>query len=395
MLVGAGANVNATSMHGFTPLFLTARMGQVAASQMLIGAGANVHATDDYGRTPLHWTAWSGDVHGSHVLVGAGANVHATDDDGKTPLHWSAEFAHVEVSQFLLEAGANVHAASTHGQTPLHATASVHVSHVLVGVGANVHATDNDGRTPLHLSAAKGLVEVSQMLIEAGANVHATDKWGNTPLHSSAAYCHLEVSQILVGAGANVHATDDNVGRPTPHTLSIEKDGGGGQGSLNKARQHGRRADRLVALLRKDADPLTKSAAQGGALIRARGVGGRAAGALFCLDNASKTLVAWTKFAPDRVSTIGRRLCRSDLFNHDDVVKVIADASADDSDLECTAGDCKAVLHLRVCRGTLLRDGWRRLEHHHDWWPTHSSSRVMSESCQQTKRCRSCTVTML
>jgi len=65
----------------------------------------------------------------------------------------------------------------------------------------------------------------------------------------------------------------------------------------------------------------------------------RAAGALFCLDNAkifkSKTLVAWAKFAPDRVfSTIGRRLRRSDLFNHDDVVKVIADASADDSDRE-------------------------------------------------------------
>jgi len=42
MLVGAGANVNATDNMGYTPLHMN---GHVEVSQMLVGAGADVGAT--------------------------------------------------------------------------------------------------------------------------------------------------------------------------------------------------------------------------------------------------------------------------------------------------------------------------------------------------------------
>eukprot|EP00295_Goniomonas_pacifica_P011210 CAMPEP_0175882026 /NCGR_PEP_ID=MMETSP0107_2-20121207/43185_1 /TAXON_ID=195067 ORGANISM="Goniomonas pacifica, Strain CCMP1869" /NCGR_SAMPLE_ID=MMETSP0107_2 /ASSEMBLY_ACC=CAM_ASM_000203 /LENGTH=63 /DNA_ID=CAMNT_0017201917 /DNA_START=1 /DNA_END=189 /DNA_ORIENTATION=- len=46
MLVGAGANVHATTCKGDTPLHLSVGEGHVELSQMLIGAGGNVNAKD-------------------------------------------------------------------------------------------------------------------------------------------------------------------------------------------------------------------------------------------------------------------------------------------------------------------------------------------------------------
>jgi len=86
MLLGAGANVNATT-NGVrqTPLHMSTQNGHVEMSQMLVGAGANVHATNKWG-TPLHLSAQKGHVEVSQMLVGAGANIHATDKQGMTPL---------------------------------------------------------------------------------------------------------------------------------------------------------------------------------------------------------------------------------------------------------------------------------------------------------------------
>jgi len=85
------------------------------------------------------------------------------------------------------------------------------------------------------------------MLVAAGSNIHATDNLGMTPLHWSASYGHVELSEMLIRAGANVHFTDSEGKTP----LDLAKDKGHGA---------------VSALLLQESEPLTKSAAQGGAM---------------------------------------------------------------------------------------------------------------------------------
>mmetsp|Transcript_34530 Transcript_34530/g.74620 ORF Transcript_34530/g.74620 Transcript_34530/m.74620 type:complete len:94 (+) Transcript_34530:384-665(+) len=76
----------------------------------------------------------------------------------------------------------------------------------------------------------------------------AESQWrqGWTPLHRAAHKGHVEVSQMLVAAGSNLHAT----------TV-------GGQRPIDLAESHMYSA--VVKLLQQESEPLTKSAAQGGA----------------------------------------------------------------------------------------------------------------------------------
>jgi len=72
---------------------------------------------------------------------------------------------------------------------------------LLAGAGANVNATNRNERwTPLHFSAAKGNVEMSQMLLGAGATVHATDYEGKTPLDLAKEEGHSAVVELLLQA---------------------------------------------------------------------------------------------------------------------------------------------------------------------------------------------------
>jgi uncharacterized protein len=52
MLIDAGADVNATQRHGWTPLHTAALHGDAALVTALIAAGASTTASNDDGRTP-------------------------------------------------------------------------------------------------------------------------------------------------------------------------------------------------------------------------------------------------------------------------------------------------------------------------------------------------------
>ncbi len=53
-LVAAGADVNAKSNEGWTPLVLAARHGQWSCVSALLENGAEVNGSDEEGLTPLH-----------------------------------------------------------------------------------------------------------------------------------------------------------------------------------------------------------------------------------------------------------------------------------------------------------------------------------------------------
>jgi ankyrin repeat protein len=88
--------------------------------QDLIKRGADVNAKSNWGTTPLHVTSRDNHIEIVKLLLDAGADVEAKDNFGRTPLHWASGNNHIEIAKLLIERGADVGAKANNGSTPLH-----------------------------------------------------------------------------------------------------------------------------------------------------------------------------------------------------------------------------------------------------------------------------------
>ena len=80
--------------------------------------GADVQARTEDGGTPLHGAALNGSPAVVRAFVEAGANIEARDKDGLTPLHKAVTFSKApKVVMALLDAGADPKAETNDGKT--------------------------------------------------------------------------------------------------------------------------------------------------------------------------------------------------------------------------------------------------------------------------------------
>jgi ankyrin repeat protein len=246
LLIAKGADVNAESQRGSTPLHEAASSGHKEIAELLIANGANVNARNNYKWTPLHYAAVRSDKEIIELLIAEGADVNAKDDiDWYTPLDYAEEYSDPflgnvntgiadllrkhggktgeelpsltlseaayrgdlqEVRDFLAN-GADVNAKDVSGLTPLHFSANKETAELLIANGADVNAKDDDGVTPLHWAETKEIVE---LLIAGGADVNARGWRNATPLHSAVYGGHKEIVEQLIIEGADMNAKDDD-----------------------------------------------------------------------------------------------------------------------------------------------------------------------------------------
>ena len=238
-MIDAGADVNAKTDGGNTPLHSAAVFGKAEMIPILVKAGADVNAKDEYdntplhlavfkgiaeviGNTPLHLAVFKGNVEVISVLVKAGADVNAKGFVGWTPLHTAARTGQTEVISILVQARADVNAKTDGGWTPLHRAAlwgKIEVIPVLVKAGADVNAKEDNGETPLHLAAWEGHAEVIPVLIKHGAYIQATDNAGRTPLDVAREYKEWNAVKILEGGSGLASPSCFNIIRSKPEQI--------------------------------------------------------------------------------------------------------------------------------------------------------------------------------
>ena len=128
--LAAGTDVNGTDVHamnpdGWTPLQLAAYEAyrdyaeKNVIIKLLIAQGADVNAKTEGGDTPLHFAASMGHKEIAELLIANGADVNAKSQHEHTPLHFAARTGEKEVAGLLIDKGADVNAASRNGKTPL------------------------------------------------------------------------------------------------------------------------------------------------------------------------------------------------------------------------------------------------------------------------------------
>jgi ankyrin repeat protein len=106
LLIANGADINAKSALGTTPLHDKAVPGLIDVMELLISKGADVNAKDNNGITPLHIAADLENVETVELLIKNGAMIDVKDSDGYTPLRIATKKNHPAVADLLRKHGA-------------------------------------------------------------------------------------------------------------------------------------------------------------------------------------------------------------------------------------------------------------------------------------------------
>ena len=107
LLIKKGADINAKTIWGKTPLYCATETGFIEAVPLLINKGADINNGDKWGKTPLHnLSQWRRGDETVELLIQKGAKINAKDSKGKTPLDIAREYDACFVMRVLQKHGA-------------------------------------------------------------------------------------------------------------------------------------------------------------------------------------------------------------------------------------------------------------------------------------------------
>ena len=204
---------------------------------MLLGAGADVNASDINARTPLNCAAEKGFHTYIPVLMKAGADVKTTPI-----LQYAATFGHEEYIKALLQVGADVNQEDDVGLTPLiNAIEGLHYNcmKILIEAGADVSYRDFD-KIPVLISLGYAVgyrpsrsrssytnaVRCTQLMLKSGVRINRRDMFHKNSLETalvelykskSTKTCAKVAPMLLFAAGVKLHRKlKRNEGVPSP-----------------------------------------------------------------------------------------------------------------------------------------------------------------------------------
>lgn len=242
LLLSRGADSNAKTKYGVTPLLIACRSGDIATVERLLRAKVDVNMAGPSGETPLMIAARQGSVNIIEQLLKADASVSSADRSGQTAVMWAAAAGNVDAMKRLIESGADYQQALPSGFSAFFfAVRQGHLNAVdaMIDSGADVDQVMNvkksAGRHPLApntsaliLAVENGHFELALRLVERGANPN-DQRSGFAPLHiiswvrkpdrgedneppvrGSGSVTSLEFVKRLVAAGADVNLSISN-----------------------------------------------------------------------------------------------------------------------------------------------------------------------------------------
>lgn len=237
LLIG-GADINVWNKQGETLLHEQARHNaETSIAMKLLDQGANIEARSSQGYTPIQCAAISGNEAMFHLLLVRGAKVDIETAKGETILHLTppANQSCLDILKAAVNEGLDVKATSSQGWTPLHQTVytgtgamdltsdkTAEYIQLLLSHGASINdiSTSGAAETPLHLATTSPIPRPSlvNFLIKQGAKVNTTNGEGKTALHLAAERGREPLFRTLLDAGADLSLKIPTDTRPTMNT---------------------------------------------------------------------------------------------------------------------------------------------------------------------------------
>jgi len=218
LLLRAGANVNATTDLGVTPLALASSS---AMADKLLAAGANPNIVTSNGESPLMAAARAGRGAIVIALLEHGADVNAKESvRGQTALMWAVSQRHADVVSMLLDHGADVHARTRSNPQLLYTGEAS-------GAGRNqadwvMRTIDRGGSTALLFAARQGDIESARILLAKGASPNEVGLDGMSALVLASYSGHGDFAAFLLNKDANPNSAD--AGYTALHTAVLRGD---------------------------------------------------------------------------------------------------------------------------------------------------------------------------
>jgi ankyrin repeat protein len=220
-LITKGADFNAESSQGVTPLIFAVSNNRTEAAAMLIKYGSDVNKRTLLNETPLLIAVKNQNSEIAEALIRAGADIDATDGYKATSLHYASVYGYLEIADMLLYYNSSIDKKTLEGSTPLLASiwaGNADIADLLVQNGADIEAKDNEGYTPFLMAAHNGDTLIMDLLHKKGADIYATNLSNNDALALSIISDKSEVVKYLLKIGDKWSAQGSKV--PNPYTVA-------------------------------------------------------------------------------------------------------------------------------------------------------------------------------
>ena len=155
------------SVHCATPLWCAAVSGKLSVIKCLISHGAEVNAVSDSGSTPVRSACFMTHMDVVSYLVENGADILKANYNGGTCLINSVQS--VDLCTFLLNHGADVNATDIQNKTALHYAIQEHrleTTKLLLEHNADPHLRSRYNDDALQTACLKGAIEIFEYLVE-------------------------------------------------------------------------------------------------------------------------------------------------------------------------------------------------------------------------------------
>ena len=253
-LIEANADVLKTDADGYSSLhyaFINENT-PFKVIKSLVLHGANVNAKTSIGRTPLHMACINGNLPAMKYLLSRGANLYTTDMFGNTLMHMACSNNYTDIAKFLIQNELNLYERNNRGVVAVNLLENSKKQDLLdtirfesrrpalllrkesLGVRKNplqipmrpqmLHINEYDF-TPnnysnsisnlLFVACKKGNVKYAEYLIDMGANVMSTDMLGNNLLMNVACKNNdVGMIKLLMKHGVDIYAKNYLSQRP-------------------------------------------------------------------------------------------------------------------------------------------------------------------------------------